>query len=228
MLKFRWNLTEKLSSRLHDTWVKKTAHYTSLVFAIMVSTMISYSGFAAIGHNIRLEQKAHEAALMKKAEDTRQTICLTNVVLHEAGGESPAVRKDLGNVILAIAGDPLSTKARNVCDLAKIPGFFSHIKVTDSIQPNKSGWRKVFAEMTDVYNGDRVLPSGWQCVRRFRVSDDKLETLSDKSLKQLGFTVKAKGLRYFAAKLVPVDTRGSITFYSDRGGCKNPTQTAAK
>lgn len=228
MLKFRWNLTDTLSGRLHGMWVKKIAHYTSLVFAIMVSTMISYSGFAAIGHNIRLEQKAHESALIKKAEDIRQTICLTNVVTHEAGGETPAVRKDLGNVILAIASDPLSTKARTVCDLAKIPGFFSNIKVTDTVQPNKSGWRRVFAEMTEVYTGDRVLPSGWQCVRRFRVSDDKLETLSDKALKQLGFTVKAKGLKYFAQKLVPVDTRGSITFYSDRGGCKNPTQTAAR
>ncbi len=190
--------------------------------------MISYAGFAAIGHNIRLEQKANVSALLKKADDMRMTICLTNIVTHEAGGETPAVRKALGNVILAIASDPLSTKARNVCDLARIPGFFSNIKVIDTVQPNKSGWRQVFAEMTDVFNGDRILPSGWQCVRRFRVSDDKLETLSDKSLKQLGFTVKATGLKYFAAKLVPVDTRGSITFYSDRGGCKNPTQTAAR
>jgi hypothetical protein len=55
-----------------------------------------------------------------------------------------------------------------------------------------------------------------------------METLSSKSLKQLGFTVKATGLKYFAKAMVPVDTRGAVTFYSPRGGCKNPTQTALR
>jgi hypothetical protein len=194
----------------------------------MVSTLVLRTGFEHIAHNIQVENGLRELAMVQKAEDTRQTICLTNIVTHEAGGETPSVRKDLGKVILAIAADPLSTKAKSVCELAKISGFFSNIKITDTVQPNKPGWRQVFAEMTDVYNGDRTLPNGWQCVRRFRVSDDKLETLSDKSLKQLGFTMKATGLKYFAAKLVPVDTRGSITFYSERGGCKNPTRTAQR
>ncbi len=55
-----------------------------------------------------------------------------------------------------------------------------------------------------------------------------METLSSKALSQLGFTIKAKGLKYFAKAMVPVDTRGTVTFYSPRGGCKNPTQTAMK
>ncbi len=218
----------KVSEKLQSKRLNRIAYYTSLLFAIMVSAMISRVGSAHIAHDIQVEHGLREMAIIKKAEDTRQTICLTNIVTHEAGGETPAVRKDLGKVILAITDDPLSTKARTTCDLAKISGFFSNIKITDTVQPNKPGWRTVFAEMTEVYNGDRILPSGWQCVRRFRVSDDKLETLSDKSLKQLGFTVKATGLKYFAAKLVPVDTRGSITFYSERGGCKKPSRTARR
>ncbi len=220
--------TRRLNEKLQSKRFNRIAHYTSLLFAISVAIGISHVGNAHHRHDIIVEEKIREAAIVKKAEDVRQTICLTNIVTHEAGGETPSVRKDLGRVVLAIAADPLSTKARNVCDLAKIPGFFSNIKITDAVQPNKPGWKHVFAEMTEVYSGDRALPSGWQCVRRFRVSDDKLETLSDKSLKQLGFTVKATGLKYFAAKLVPVDTRGSITFYSDRGGCKNPTRTAKR
>ncbi len=218
----------KVSEKLQSYRLNRIAYFASLLFAIMVSTLISHVGSAHIAHDIQVESGLREMAVIKKAEETRQTICLTNIVTHEAGGETSAVRKDLGKVIIAIANDPLSTKARTVCDLAKIPGFFSNIKITDTVQPNKPGWRNAFAEMTEVYQGDRALPSGWQCVRRFRVSDDKLETLSDKSLKQLGFTVKATGLKYFAAKLVPVDTRGSITFYSDRGGCKNPTRTALR
>lgn len=220
----RFKVSEKLQSRK----LNRIAYLTSLSFGALVSTMIINVGVAHIAHDIKVEEGIRQLALIKKAEDTRQIICLTNIVTHEAGGETAPVRKDLGKVILAITRDPLSTKARNTCDLAKISGFFSNIKVTDTVQPNKPGWRQVFAEMTEVYNGDRSLPSGWQCVRRFRVSDDKMETLSDKALKQLGFTVKATGLKYFAKELVPVDTRGSITFYSPRGGCKHPTRTAMR
>jgi hypothetical protein len=52
-----------------------------------------------------------------------------------------------------------------------------------------------------------------------------MEKLSPKAIHQLGFTVHATGLKYFAAKLVPIGTEGSVTFYSAREGCKKPTRT---
>lgn len=220
----RFNPTSLLSNRR----IHKAARYTSLVFAIMVSIMISYSGFAHVSHNIRLQEAEQERMLMQKAEDMRQTICLTNIVHHEARGESQAVRMLVAKVVVAMATDPAFSKAKNVCDLAKIAGMFSQIKFVEEVRANVKDWPKIYDEVSTVYEYDRTLPPGWHCVRGFRLSDDKMETLSSKSLKQLGFTVHATGLKYFAKSMVPVDTRGTVTFYSPRGGCRNPTQTALR
>lgn len=222
---FRLNL--RLIER-HDTWQKRLAYRTSLAFAIMISIMISFSGFAAINHQARLETEAYQRALVQKAEDMRQMLCLTNIVHHEARGETKEVRALIAKTVIAMAGDPSFTKARTVCDLAKIAGMFSQIKYVEEIRANVKDWPKIYDEVSTVYESDRVLPAGWQCVRGFRLSDDKMETLSSKALSQLGFTVKATGLKYFAKSMVPVDTRGTVTFYSPRGGCKNPTVTAMR
>ncbi len=228
MFTFRANLTERLAAKLENSRLKRVAHYTSLAFAIMVSTMISYSGFAHIAHDIRVEEGLREYALAQKAEDMRQIVCLTNITHHEARGEKPEVRKLLAKVVIAMAHDPSFTKARTVCDLARINGMFSQIVHINTVRADVKDWPKVYSEVSDVYESDRVLPPGWQCVRGFRLSDDKMETLSSKALSQLGFTVKATGLKYFAKSMVPVDTRGTVTFYSPRGGCKHPTQTAMR
>ncbi len=194
----------------------------------MVSIMISYSGFAHVAHDIDVARLEREYALARKAEAMKQIVCLTNITHHEARGESADVRKLLAKVVIAMAHDPGFTKTRTVCDLAKIKGMFSQIVHINNVRADVKDWPKIHAEVTSVYEGDRLLPPGWQCVRGFRLSDDKMETLSSKALSQLGFTINATGLKYFAKSMVPVDTRGTVTFYSPRGGCKNPTKTALK
>lgn len=224
MFKFKLDLGKKLQSSL----LKRVAYYTSLLFAIMVSSLICYSGFAHVAHDTRVEEGVREYAMAKRAEAMRQIVCLTNITHHEARGETAEVRRVLAKVVIAMAHDRSFTKARTVCDLAKIPGMFSQIKYVSDVRADVKDWPKIYTEVTAVYQSDRLLPPGWQCVRGFRLSDDKMETLSSKALSQLGFTIKAKGLKYFAKAMVPVDTRGTVTFYSPRGGCKNPTQTAMK
>jgi hypothetical protein len=228
MFKFKWNLSAKVNQGLESSRLKRIARYTSLAFAIMVSSMISYSGYAHHAYNVRKEEAAREYALAQKAEEMRQIVCLTNITHHEARGERPEVRKLLAKVVIAMASDPSFSKARTICDLAKIPGMFSQITHINTVRAEVKDWPKIYTEVSSVYESDRVLPPGWHCVRGFRLSDDKMETLSSKSLSQLGFTVKATGLKYFAKSMVPVDTRGTVTFYSPRGGCKNPTQTAMR
>lgn len=222
MIKFRMNLTEKRQ----DSWKKRLAYRTSLAFAAMVSTMITYAGFAHHAHDIRVTELERAYAMAQKAEAMRQIVCLTNITHHEARGESPEVRKLLARVVIAMAHDKSFTKAKTVCDLAKIKGMFSQIVHINNVRTDVKDWPKIFSEVSAVYESDRLLPPGWQCVRGFRLSDDKMETLSSKALSQLGFTMQATGLKYFAKSMVPVDTRGTITFYSPRGGCKHPTRTA--
>ncbi len=225
-------ILKKLYYRLVDTtpmpFSMRCARIVSLLFAITVGDGILIAGMAHVNYDMRQQEQMRLAVLAQKAEDMRQTICLTNVVHHEARGETPEVRAMIGKVVIAAASDPSFTKARNVCDLAKIGGKFSNIKFVTEIRSTEKGWPKIHEEMTAVYKSDRILPAGWHCVREFRVSDDELEKLSSKSLQQLGITVNAKGLKYFTKANVPVDTRGKVTFYSARGGCKNPTQTAMR
>ena len=164
MIRFKWNIAEHLQgSRL-----KRAAHYTSLTFAIMVSTMISFSGFAHIAHDIRVEEGVREYALAQKAEAMRQIVCLTNITHHEARGETPEVRRLLAKVVIAMAHDPAFTKARTVCELAKIPAMFSQIKHIDTVRADVKDWPKIYSEVSAVYETDRLLPPGWQCVRSFR------------------------------------------------------------
>lgn len=221
---FRFNATSLFCGHR----IKRIAHYFSLCFAILLTCLFTYGVSAHVAHGIRVQELEQERALMLKAQTLRQTLCLTNIVHHEARGETKEVRALIAKTVIAMASDPAFSKAKNVCDLAKIPGMFSQIKYVEEIRANVKDWPKIYDEVSTVYESDRVLPAGWQCVRGFRLSDDKMETLSSKSLKQLGFTVNATGLKYFAKAMVPVDTRGTVTFYSPRGGCKNPTQTAAR
>ena len=182
-------------------------------------------GFAQAKAKERLTELKRQQVLRQIALDEQEITCLTNEVYHEAQGETAEVRKLLGQTVLAIIGDPTFKAPKTTCGLAKVPGFFSQMKDAAGAHFADSLWRTIYWEMNDVYNGSRALPRGWGCVRGFRVSDDRLLSLKAKALAQLGFTLNAKGLKYFATDRVPVDTRGDITFYSPRGGCRTPTQT---
>lgn len=205
--------------------LKKAAFHLSMGFAALIA-----SGVLAIGleRDRIAEAKAEmlrEQRLAQIQREEREIVCLTNVTKHEAGGETPDVRELVAKVVLAIAADPDMRLPSNVCDLAKVPAMFSAIKVVDDEQFADPHWKKLYHEVSEYYYSSRALPRGWGCVRGFRVSDDKLEKLDGKQLHKLGFTVEAKGLKYFAARMLPVGTRGNITFSMPRAGCKYLTPT---
>jgi hypothetical protein len=210
---------------LENVLLKKTASLFSFACTTIVVSALVLWGCNVIRIGLEKEEQARIAELERQAEQFRELVCLTNAVHHEARGERPGVRKLVGAVILAMARDRFFSDAKGVCELARIRGMFSHIKYVHEIRSGESLWPQIYHEMSEVIERDLTLPPGWQCVRGFRVSDDKLETLSSKALKQLGFTMQATGLKYFAKSMVPIDTRGSITFYSPRDGCKLPTPT---
>lgn len=166
-----------------------------------------------------------EQRLAQLQKDEREIVCLTNVVHHEARGEKPEVRELVAKTVLAIAADPDMRLPNTVCELARVKGMFSAIKVVEEEQFRDPRWKKLYHEVSEYFYGNRALPRGWGCVRGFRVSDDKLEKLDGKQLHKLGFTVEAKGLKYFAARMLPVGTRGNVTFSMPRAGCRYLTPT---
>lgn len=203
----------------------RTSINTSHFFGALVAAMIIGTGLEAHRVAEAKAEAAREARLEQVKFEEKEIVCLTNIVHHEARGEMSGVRELVGKTVLAIIGDDTSRLPKTVCGLAKVKGFFSQIKGTSEPRFADAHWTRIYGEMSGTYYGPRTLPRGWGCVRSFRVSDEQLETLSGKALAQLGFTMEAKGLKFFAAKRVPVDTRGRITFYSPRGGCKDPTPT---
>jgi hypothetical protein len=203
----------------------RTSNILTHCFGALICTMI-------VGQGIEMHERAEARAEAQRVErvaqikrDEREITCLTNVVYHEARGEVNGVRELVGKTVLAIVDDKTLKQPKTVCGLAEVKGMFSSITGVNEPHFAETVWMDLYAHMSDVYYGERTLPRGWGCVRGFRVSDDQLEKLGPKALAQLGFTVEAKGLKYFAAHRVPVDTRGRITFYSPRGGCSNPSAT---
>ncbi len=211
---------------LENARFKRAASFFSHSFSLLVATLALAIGLSAIfAEEIRVEQ-ARMARLAALAEQEREIVCLANIVHHEARGEIVGVRELIAKTVLAIAADPASKSAKTICGLAKTPGLFSQFKDAHGTKFENPLWHSIYGHMSDVYYGPRTLPNGWGCVRGFRVSDDELEKLGPKAIAQLGFTVKATGLKYFAAHRVPVDTRGRVTFYAPRGGCKHPAPTS--
>ena len=213
-------MNEVIVQRLHRVATHLSHGFGAVLFAAIVGTGLEATRIA--------EAKAEaerETRLVQLQFEQHEITCLTNVAHHEARGELVGVRELVIKTVLAIIGDDEMRLPKTVCALAQVPGFFSQLKNLDRARFADPIWTKINGEVADVYYGSRTLPRGWGCVRAFRVSDDTMEKMSGKALAQLGFTVRAKGLKYFAAHRVPVDTRGRVTFYSPRGGCGNPSPT---
>lgn len=209
-----------IEARFYRTSIHFSHFFGALIFAMIVGPGLEAQRIAEAK-----AEAAREERLVQIRREEREITCLTNVVHHEARGEMQDVRELVAKTVLAISGDKMLKLPKTVCELARVRGMFSNIKYVEEARFADAKWAAIHGEMSDVFYGPRTLPRGWGCVRGFRVSDDELERLGPKSIAQLGFTVEAKGLKYFAAHRVPVDTRGKVTFYSPRGGCKDPTPT---
>lgn len=209
-----------IEARFYRTSINFSNFFGAIIFAMIVAPGIEA---------IKLAEAKAEAQRIARLErlkfEEREIVHLANIVFHEARGENVGVRELVGKVVLAIVNDRQMKLPKTVAELSRVPGFFSNLKNPDTAKFHDANWVKIYNHMNGVYYGPKTLPRGWGCVRGFRVSDDELEKLGPKAIAQLGFTVEAKGLKYFAAHRVPVDTRGSVTFYSPRGGCSNPTPT---
>lgn len=182
---------------------------------------------------LRLERTLREHTAQKLIAHTnahnhdRETVCLANIVHHEARGELRGVRRLIALVVLAMRDDPSWIGTRTVCGLAKQPRLFSQLKDVDVPHFEKAAWFENYLLAQEVYQTvwrHQLLPQGWGCVRGFKISDEYLASLDQKRRAQLGITSEAKGIRYFREKRQAVDTRGRFTFYREKGAC-NPLPT---
>ncbi len=165
-----------------------------------------------------------EQRLTKIQEKERKIVCLTNIVFHEVRNQPKDVRIVTGKTVLEMANDNTS-RAKTVCDLGRVKGTFSAIKNVDTPRFHDPVWLGIYWEMSETYYGDRTLPRGWQCVRNFRLSDEKLATLGEKSLKQLCITPERKGLEFFDRATVQIAVHGDIAFFAPLKGCAKPSKT---
>lgn len=195
-----------------------------VLFGVLVTTPILGVGIAADVAAHAREERMREERLAKVAHDAREIVCLTNIVIHEVLNQSKDVRALTGKTVLAMASDNTS-RTHTVCDLGKVKGMFSAIKNVDTSNFPDAVWLRTYWEMSDVYFGDRTLPRGWHCVRNFRLSDEKLSTLNEKSLAQLGITPDRKGLEFFDRKTTQVAVHEDIAFFAPKKGCKKPSRT---
>lgn len=203
---------------------QKTASRFSLAFLLGVFSLWLAAFWEAKCAEIRVVEMQAAEKLRRAAFEEQEITCLANIVYHEVRGENKGVRELSAKVVLASISDPAFPR-HTVCSDAEHPGRFSGLKEPRKVRFADPLWSSIWWHMNEVYYGPRTLPRGWQCVRAFRASDDYMEKLSDRAIRQLGITVSAKGMKYFAASNVPVDTRGTVTFYSHRRGCSHPSPT---
>lgn len=189
-------------------------------------------GFCAILCGLYMGASLEAKASQAKAElehvrfVDNEKHCLTNILYREGRGELVGFRRLIGMTVIARRDDPDPQWPKSICALAfqanQFSGITTPLKMTVEDQ---RAWDENTALASEVYDEawrKQFMPRGWECVRFYKVSDEKLAKMPRKSLQQLGITTK-KGLGFFQ-KLEAVDTRGSHTFYKDPHRC-NPLPT---
>lgn len=194
------------------------------VFSAFLAISVLSMGLAADFAAEERAERTRKERLAKIQEDERKIVCVTNIVFHEVRDQPKDVRILTGKTVLEMANDNTS-RAKTVCDLGKVKGMFSAIKNVDTPRFTNPVWLGIYWEMSETYYGDRTLPRGWQCVRNFRLSDEKLATLSERNLKQLGITPERKGLEFFDRATMQIAVRGDIAFFAPLKGCAKPSKT---
>lgn len=202
----------------------KTAPYFATACCALIFSVWGLAFVEAKMSEMRVAEQRAAEARQRVAFEEQEITCLTNAVFHEVRGESVGVRELVAKTVLAAVIDPTFPR-RTVCADAESPGRFSGLKHPRQPHFGNTTWAGIWWHMNQVYYGPRTLPRGWQCVRSFRASDEYLEKLGDRAIRQLGITVTASGMKYFAKSNVPVGTHGTVTFYSPRGGCSHPSPT---
>lgn len=183
-----------------------------------------------------IAREAH-ASMMAAVEETNarmlvqyhreQKACLTEALYYEIRGRTVAEIRVVGITLIARATDPDPQWPKTVCGVVNQKGALSYKQNKKLMaQPvDQAAWQKMATLASEVYDeawSKQLLPGGAECVRSFKVSDEKLASLSKKNLKQLGITSKRAGLTHFERTQREVLTLGETSFYADKDGCRNP------
>lgn len=183
-----------------------------------------------------IAREAH-ASMMAAVEQTnarmlaefraREEGCLTEALYYEFRGRTVVEMRVGAMALIARATDPDPQWPKTVCGVVNQKGALSY-KQNEKLlaQPiDPAAWRKVAAVAREVSAeawGKQLLPHGAECMRSFKVSDEKLASLSEKHLDQLGITKARTGLKHFERTQRKLFTLGETSFYADKNGCRNP------
>lgn len=147
----------------------------------------------------------------------REVNCLTDIIFREVRGEMVGVWRMVAMVAIARRDDASRRWPKTICGNRDQPRAFSGIdKPLDLSLRDFLVWAQVQQVAEEVYEGawkTQFLPKGWECVRYFKLSPERIAELKLQDKKRLGIT-SGTGLWFFE-KLERVATLGSISFYKE-------------
>lgn len=159
----------------------------------------------------------------------REIECLWEIAFREGQDQSVHVRRGIAMATIARRDDTDPQWPRTICGIMRQKGQISGIN--NELTLNIRQLRVLIETQdlaADIYENmwrTTLLPHGWECVRYWKVSDQKLATLGPVQLAQLGISKAMTGLGFFS-KLRPVRSPpGDVTFYRDPNRCHKPLPT---
>jgi hypothetical protein len=157
------------------------------------------------------------------AFEAQEIACLGEIIFREARSESVGIQRLMAMTVIARRDDPDPQWPKTICGILRQPGAISHADRQLDIGPRGVAvLSRALSLAEEVYESawkTQLLPHGWECVRYWRLSDERLASLKAAHRKQLGISEERRGLNFFD-KLEPVPTPpGTITFFRDPNRC---------
>jgi hypothetical protein len=163
------------------------------------------------------------------AFEAQEIACLGEIIFREARSETVGIQRLMAMTVIARRDDTDPQWPKTICGILRQPGAISHADRQLDIGPRGVAvLSRALSLAEEVYESawkTQLMPHGWECVRYWRLSDERLASLKAAHRKQLGISNERKGLNFFD-KLEPVPTPpGTITFFRDPNRCgkKLPT-----
>src|SRR3989344_5472612 len=144
----------------------------------------------------------------------KQEMCLAENLYHEARGEITGAKYLIGMITLARVADPKwpATVCSVVAEDRQFSWVLDHKLATK--RDEQASWDEAKRIARDLMRNawvNYLLPRGWECARFYKRTDGK--------------GVSKKAMQFFEARLFPVGSVGSHTFFQERRGCATPLPT---
>jgi len=131
----------------------------------------------------------------------KEVECLANIIFREARDQSVGIRRLTAIVTIARRDDTDPQWPKTICGIMVQKGQISGVDQELVLNPDALRTLDQSHRIAEeVYEGawkTQLLPHGWECVRYWRISDEKLAAMKTKHLRQLGIDKQFKGLGFF-------------------------------